>query len=80
MEKQQNEVAEITITRNTKVGDKFIARGTVLKIGKDTGQVSKNDARVLLNCGKALPGKCNRTLAAVTAEKKATEAKESDDK
>ena len=65
-------VNEITMTRNSTAGGKFRGRGDVLAIGKD---IDKSDARLLLRGGKAVPGKCTRTIDAVAAESKPTEKK-----
>ncbi|WP_444891776.1 hypothetical protein ACJJIE_00250 (plasmid) [Microbulbifer sp. TRSA001] len=75
MAEKQEEIAEITIQRSTKVKGKFVERGSVLKVGSEK-DVTANDARYLLRNSKALPGKCTRTVDAAKAAKTAAKSKE----
>ncbi|WP_444905325.1 hypothetical protein ACJJIU_22135 (plasmid) [Microbulbifer sp. CnH-101-E] len=78
MAEKQEEIAEITIQRSTKVKGKFVERGSVLAVGADIGA---NDARYLLRNGKALPGKQTRIIDEVKAAKAAAaEAEKKADK
>ncbi|WP_445362055.1 hypothetical protein ACJJIQ_00040 (plasmid) [Microbulbifer sp. ANSA003] len=72
MAEKQQEIAEITIQRSTKVKGEFVERGRVLAVGSQA-DITANDARYLLRNGKALPGKCTRTIDMATAEKKAAQ-------
>ncbi|GAA5442644.1 hypothetical protein Misp06_00818 [Microbulbifer sp. NBRC 101763] len=71
MEQKQQEIAEVTVQRSTKVGSKYVERGTVLKIGSEMGEISTGDARILLNTKKALPGKQTRIINEAKAAKTA---------